>query len=456
MTALYHYIIPTAKNNYRAKLLSTPFLVLITIAVFMFNTVAGVVPATKVYASISSPDLLTLHNAERKKAGLGELKINAALTNSAQHKAEAMLAADCWSHYCPNGESPWKFFTDAGYEYIYAGENLAEGFYNNEDVIVAWMNSPTHRQNMLKPEYTEIGFGIVTGHFQGKDNNIIIVVHFGTPQQRSTTAGVDSEHALTTPKITSPTNGSVFNTRNVTITGDAPGATLVELLDNNNSWITADASQGIFTYNASGLTEETHTLTAISKNGALTSAASTTTTFSVDLTPDSVSTDQIFVVRITEADKLELHITAAPLSNLFLTIDNKQFNFTQSNEALWVTEIPRDAFVHNAQFMINTTDMASNQWSGTLESSFILGQTQNLPEKPQDGRVISATVKSQVNIAFLVLISGLFLLDFLILSYSGVTRKGFKSHLHFAVFIVISIILVTGILNGHVSNGILS
>jgi uncharacterized protein YkwD len=454
LTALYHYIIPTAKNNYRAKLLSTPFLVVMAIAVFAFNTVVGIVPASKVYASISSPSLLTLHNAERNKEGLSELKINAALTNSAQSKAEAMLDSDCWSHYCPHGESPWNFFTAAGYEYLHAGENLAEGFYDNEDVMVAWMNSPTHQRNILKPEYTEIGFGVVSGRFQGKDNNIVIVVHFGTPQTSFTTSAFDPELSLTTPEITSPQSGDVFNTRDVTITGNAPGATAVELTDNGESWVTADPSEGIFTYQATGLTEQTHEVTAMSTNGNMSSEPSVPVSFTVDLTPDSIAVNQFLVVRITEADNLEVHVNASGLSELSIQAGDTRISFVKSNGSLWTQEVPRSVLIENAELTVYTTDLGGNAWVGSLDSSTVLGQTANLPV--DTGRVISANTKSQVNIAFLIMMTVLFLLDFLILSYSGITRKTFKSHFHFAVFIVIGIVIISGIVNGHVNNGVLT
>ena len=96
-----------------------------------------------------------------------------------------MLAADCWSHYCPDNRSPWEYFDDVNYNYLFAGENLAEGFFLDEDAMVAWMNSPSHRENILKPEYKEVGFGVVHGNFQGQEDNTVIVAHFGARQDES-------------------------------------------------------------------------------------------------------------------------------------------------------------------------------------------------------------------------------------------------------------------------------
>ncbi len=61
----------------------------------------------------------------------------------------------------------------------YAGENLARDFSNASDAINAWMNSPTHKENILNPKYREIGVGVVEGDLAGSDTTII-VQFFGT------------------------------------------------------------------------------------------------------------------------------------------------------------------------------------------------------------------------------------------------------------------------------------
>src|SRR6185436_20656588 len=101
--------------------------------------------------------------------------------------------------------------------YIYAGENLAEGFDDNTTVMDAWMNSPTHKENILKPEFREIGIGGARGTYQGEQNNTIVVIHFGTqvnsyynlPSNNANGTGT-KQNDLTppnAPEITSPENG---------------------------------------------------------------------------------------------------------------------------------------------------------------------------------------------------------------------------------------------------------
>ena len=91
-----------------------------------------------------------------------------------------MLAKGYWAHFAPDGTSPWSFFLSFGYKYQYAGENLARDFSNANDAVNAWMNSPTHRENILNSKYKEIGIGVVEGNLAGVDTTVI-VQFFGAP-----------------------------------------------------------------------------------------------------------------------------------------------------------------------------------------------------------------------------------------------------------------------------------
>jgi uncharacterized protein YkwD len=231
---MLHYIIPTQKNGYRARLLGTPALAIMMLALILVNILAAPISVAAQQVNVSQSTLLQSHNRERREQDLPPLKLNQALVTSAQRKAQAMLQSDCWSHYCPDGKSPWDFFQEAGYEYQVAGENLAEGFPNVEDVMVAWMNSPTHRDNIIKPDYEEVGFGIVRGNFQGKTDNIIITVHFGTPRRVfGTQPLIDVSSELPTPTIETPAAGGAFNTSTIEISGTAPEATQVSIYNND-------------------------------------------------------------------------------------------------------------------------------------------------------------------------------------------------------------------------------
>lgn len=130
--------------------------------------------------NVSVGDLITYTNNARAANGLGGLSNNQKLNSSAQSKANDMIARDYWSHNTPDGTQPWWFFTQAGYSYQNAGENLAYGFADSASTVDAWMNSAGHRANILG-SYTEVGFGIASGaNYQGGENTVV-VAHYATP-----------------------------------------------------------------------------------------------------------------------------------------------------------------------------------------------------------------------------------------------------------------------------------
>lgn len=140
----------------------------------------ALVPATAQLSTITSERIVQLTNAERVKAGLPALKINSQLAAAAQQKGEHMLNEDYFAHISPSGVTPWFWINKLGYTYQVAGENLAIDFFQAEDVVTAWMDSPSHRSNILQAQYQETGVAVVTGDFQG-GTSIIVVHMFGKP-----------------------------------------------------------------------------------------------------------------------------------------------------------------------------------------------------------------------------------------------------------------------------------
>jgi hypothetical protein len=133
-------------------------------------------------SDFSHAALLTETNTQRANAQLAGLTIDPQLTSAAQAKAEDMVAKDYWSHNSPDGKTPWTFIAASGYKYITAGENLAYGFNNASEAINGWMNSPTHRDNILSTNYSNVGFGVASSpNFQGEGPKIIVVAEYGQP-----------------------------------------------------------------------------------------------------------------------------------------------------------------------------------------------------------------------------------------------------------------------------------
>jgi hypothetical protein len=131
--------------------------------------------------AIGADTLLTLTNQTRERNGQESLSPNSLLMSAAQAKAEHMVTNKYFAHFSPDGKTPWDFFKEAGYTYEVAGENLAITNEDDQAVIAGWMNSPTHRENLLSKAYQNIGIGIAKyGDYQGNKNTTVIVALYGT------------------------------------------------------------------------------------------------------------------------------------------------------------------------------------------------------------------------------------------------------------------------------------
>lgn len=181
---LAHLFIPHESNNQKAKILHPSGLGLIAMFLIGFQFVLSLgnnaFPQVLGYAANIAPsEVIRLTNAQRAANGLSALTENSSLDSAAIAKGNDMIAKGYWAHFAPDGTSPWTFFTSFGYKYQYAGENLARDFSDAGSAVNAWMNSPTHKENILNPHYREIGIGVVEGSLSGA-NTTIIVQFFGT------------------------------------------------------------------------------------------------------------------------------------------------------------------------------------------------------------------------------------------------------------------------------------
>ncbi len=232
--------IPGIHNNYSPTLLGARAFLVYAAILVLVNTLFGALNLTKVSANISYDEILSGHNAARAQNGLKPLKTSTLLNQSAAAKARDMLASDCWSHYCPEGKDWRDYFFAVGYNYQQAGENLAEGFSNPNTLISSWMNSPTHRANILNSDFTDIGIGIVTGNFQGKENNSLIVIHFGRSLSNQILGDISSNKSETVSDngayvtIVSPIDGEVIPSSRFNVNGTVnPAGADVTVLVNN-------------------------------------------------------------------------------------------------------------------------------------------------------------------------------------------------------------------------------
>ena len=209
---IIHFLIPRESNNHKAKALHSSSLLVLASFLILFqiglNFLSKLGPSILGYASNISPsEVVRLTNEKRATAGLSALSLNQELSAAAYTKGQDMIARDYWAHIAPDGTEPWKFFKDFGYKYRYAGENLARDFSDASSAVNAWMNSPTHKENMLNPKYKEIGIGVVEGDLAGVDTTIIVQFFGATYADKATQplAGVTTELPKTQLATTQPT-----------------------------------------------------------------------------------------------------------------------------------------------------------------------------------------------------------------------------------------------------------
>ena len=182
---LSYYFIPQEKNNYRAQILKNGFLMML-VGFYLINQslirfIGTVKPGVLGYSSeITAQKVLDQTNIQRQNNGLPPLKYNSSLSESASKKANDMFTHNYWAHTSPSGTTPWDFFKSVDYRYSIAGENLARDFYDTESLMSGWMNSPTHKANIINSKYQEIGIGVVNGTLGGIKTTLV-VQHFGTP-----------------------------------------------------------------------------------------------------------------------------------------------------------------------------------------------------------------------------------------------------------------------------------
>ena len=125
-------------------------------------TVSGVEYSVSTRYNSYVREIVALVNEERAALGLSPLGYLPELEGACQLRAKE--AAVVWDHTRPDGRS-WKtVLTDMGYTYYTAGENLlGTNVLDAEKAVEAWMNSPGHRENIVRAEFTGICIGIVQG-----------------------------------------------------------------------------------------------------------------------------------------------------------------------------------------------------------------------------------------------------------------------------------------------------
>lgn len=198
---LRHLFLPHHSNSHRSKLLhhkSLFALIILVVALsFLTFSVRKTAPTVLgIATNINTSDLLSFTNKKRQEQDLPPLILNSTLSKAAQQKGQNMFEEDYWAHNAPDGTTPWVFFQRVGYNYLYAGENLAKDFNDTQAVVAAWMASPSHRENMLSARYDEVGFAVVNGRLNGSETTLVIE-ELGRQQGKQ--AAISSQAATAAP-----------------------------------------------------------------------------------------------------------------------------------------------------------------------------------------------------------------------------------------------------------------
>lgn len=131
-------------------------------------------------AQLDVATIVALANADRAANGAPALTEDTLLDRAAQMKANDMASKGYFAHVSPTGVTPWDWFKSINYYYYNAGENLAEGFSDSVSLETAWMNSPTHRANLVNPIYSRVGIGIAEGMYEGRPT-LFVAEEFANP-----------------------------------------------------------------------------------------------------------------------------------------------------------------------------------------------------------------------------------------------------------------------------------
>jgi len=178
-TRIQDLIIPHKRNGFKPGLLSisvvlATLVVLVGVQAAYFFDTKFAFSKTDFLASVLPSVLIGFTNQDRTEQGLDVLTPDDVLAKAAQLKAEDMAAKGYFSHVSPDGRTPWYWLDQVGYPYSYAGENLAIDFKDSKEVEDAWMASPAHHANIMKPQYTRIGIGTAEGMYEGEKTTFVV------------------------------------------------------------------------------------------------------------------------------------------------------------------------------------------------------------------------------------------------------------------------------------------
>jgi hypothetical protein len=449
--------IPTRKNKYKPYLLRKGLLVFYAIILVVVNTFGGLFGVSQIVASdVNSTTLISLTNQERAAFGLNTLNTNAKLTAAAKAKAENMFEEQYWDHFGPNGETPWQFITAAGYNYVYAGENLAKGFRTSEGVVEAWMASPKHRENILSKNYKDIGIAVKTGVLLGKETTLVVQMFGNLTAEVYGSSSESTQPSPQTPvikspiietgqikaiSITHPKTGDILRDPSILVQGKTEGDKdeyTVELYDLSNKIGDTKASSSTWEYSSEGSWEEgTHSLHAKVKG---TEIVSDSVKFQIDTSAPAVVRDTIQVVK--EGDKFIISFeTNEEWYEIKISNGEREESFIRAE----VEDIILEDFEPSEKVVLSVFDQAGNVTEVDITEYFLEGESEDYTNLSLSFLVNSIKSVQGINIIVVSFILLLLFIEVAILWRKDKLGKNIGDLLVIALWITI---LTIGIFKG--------
>ncbi len=223
-----HVFIPHEGNEYKPHFFrETAVATMLFASIFLLGASFGssfILHKTVLGANIAVNVLVDLTNDARLAYNESPLVRSATLEEAAKLKGADMVKYGYFAHNSPTGVTPWHWFKQAGYLFLYAGENLAINFTESRAVNDAWLASPLHRANMLDVNFREIGIATVEGVYQGNPTTFVVQM-FGTP----VFPGLGKVEAAETPSSTTTAPTIATTTSLTNATGTVKGDTTAEV-----------------------------------------------------------------------------------------------------------------------------------------------------------------------------------------------------------------------------------
>lgn len=169
------YCVTSISKNYSNTILSIPSITRINLPPpLQLATLSSSILGAQTF---NAADIVTYVNIEREKRGIVPLRINTILTKAAQKRADVILKYQNFSHQDPyeNIELA-SVVPEFGYHYMYASENIGMGGISGDDFVKGFMNSTSHRENLLNKDLVDTGIALVTGQYQNYYVNIAVEI----------------------------------------------------------------------------------------------------------------------------------------------------------------------------------------------------------------------------------------------------------------------------------------